>query len=230
MDEALGDLEERTGLQCAYPRPLSKGFQFSFEKKDATVKEVLEKIAADGKLDLEYHENTAVFWKKADDKQLEDLAELLKSPGGAEHALGELSGLADPRIYPLLFAAAKDNKLINAINVALWNGHRDTFCYGKDLATLVDPILKQMKKPGMKEFWFETLTATRDKRAIDVLLESLKAEDDGTRMSAAEHLGSFGDPKFIPFLIKMLKDPNQNVGIGAMWGWPKSMIRADWTR
>jgi len=61
LSEVLEDLDKRTGLHSAFPKPIDKTFMFTLEKKQVTVKQVVEKLAAEGKLDLEYHGDEVVF-------------------------------------------------------------------------------------------------------------------------------------------------------------------------
>lgn len=110
LGELLYDLAQRFDLRTAYPPALEQSVTVGIEAKQISVKEVLERAAAAGGLDLKYHKHTVVFWKKAADAHLQALKKKL-STGDVQQrceAAHDLSLLADPRIYPLLFNALGD--------------------------------------------------------------------------------------------------------------------------
>jgi hypothetical protein len=100
------DLNVRVGLRHAFAEPVARCATFTFEGKDVAVKEVLEHLARDCGLVVEYRGQTAIFWKKADDQALAALARKLKawwatrnrtSPGcGASAAAGARGRYATP--------------------------------------------------------------------------------------------------------------------------------------
>ena len=117
LSEVLDDLVRRAGLRVAFPKPIDKMFTFTLEEKGIAIKQVLEKLAAAGKLDLDLSGDTAVFWKKADDKLLAEFELKIQATNADARceAAYDLGQLGDKRIYPLLTKLLSDKDLAVAI-------------------------------------------------------------------------------------------------------------------
>src|SRR5581483_1201002 len=73
------DLWDKAGLRSVYATPVRNTSVYTFILKDKTVQEVLEHVAAEGGLQLEYRGHTVVFWKRAADGVIADLQKQLHS-------------------------------------------------------------------------------------------------------------------------------------------------------
>ena len=104
------DLWGRTGLHGVYPMPIRREHVYTFNLKEKTVREVLERVAADGGLQLEFRGHTVVFWKKAADGVIADLEKQLHSSDVWERvtAVHNLGNLGDKRAYSMLFNLVGD--------------------------------------------------------------------------------------------------------------------------
>src|SRR5437762_128424 len=79
LSEILSRLEDQYGLRSAYPSTVDKFGVFNIQESSIAIKALLEKVAADGKLELEYKSGKVLFWKKADDALLKDLEKQLQA-------------------------------------------------------------------------------------------------------------------------------------------------------
>jgi hypothetical protein len=70
LSEVLDELHQRMGLRAAFPAPIDGSFALTIEPARITVRQVLERLASVGGLDLEYDGDEAVFWRKADETTL----------------------------------------------------------------------------------------------------------------------------------------------------------------
>lgn len=86
LDEVMRDLRERAGLLAAYKANLLDGkFTFTLEKSAATVRKILDGVARAGNLRHEFHVYpdgavTVVFWKSADEREIEHFLKKATSP------------------------------------------------------------------------------------------------------------------------------------------------------
>ncbi len=105
------DLWGRSGLRGVCPMPIRTEHVYTFDLKEKTVREVLERVAADGGLQIECRGRTVVFWKPAADGVIADLGKQLRSHDVRERvmALSDLGRLGDKRVYPLIFSALNDS-------------------------------------------------------------------------------------------------------------------------
>ena len=110
VSEILSDLSDRAGLRCAFPRAAGENGLYSIEKRDITIHELVDELAATSGLSVEMRGDTVVCWRMSDDATLNKLSLELKSADRSNrcNAVVALSKLADPRIYPLLFQALAD--------------------------------------------------------------------------------------------------------------------------
>ena len=188
FSEVLKDLETRMNLLSAYPGPLANSFEFSLNAPDATVRELLEKLAAAGKLDLEYRNEVVVFWKKADDKLLAGLAEKFKNGDSQarSEAVVDLTRLSDPRIYPIIYSAFADKdpmvaawafgKPFHQMN-GLW-AHLATFGFGENSGSVVPSLQKLYNDPPVGSEPYSYLffaAASRSKQGLQFLCDTYKA-------------------------------------------------------
>lgn len=110
VSEVVADLAKRADARVAYSDSLGTGWTFTWDAKGVTVKDVLEKLAAEGKFDLSWQAALAVLTQKADDKALAALEKQLGDTDRWQRCLAVwgLGRLADVRIYPLLAKGLKD--------------------------------------------------------------------------------------------------------------------------
>jgi len=184
---------------------------------------VLEKLAAEGKLDLEYHGDDVVFWKKADNKLLVELEKKLKD-GDMEarcEAVYDLAQFGDPRIYPLLFATLRDpdeNVRIQTLK-EIAGGHLATLRYGAGVEAVADSVLAAYTAPqlaGLRKETSEILGACGLSIAARKLCADLQDPDPQIRASAAKGLAYASESEeIVTQLISLLKDPNVKVRTNA---------------
>ena len=217
LSEVLDDLDKRVGLRSAFPKPIDQSFMFTLEEKQITVRQVLENLAVKGKLDLEYHGDEVVFWKKADDKILAQLEKKLKE-GDIEarcEAVYDLTQLGDKRIYPLLFHGLCDNQdVVVAKAIVELDGHNSMLSNETVGSSIFEPLSKLLSSPGMAAYKTELMSLlgwSRAPRAIEVLSALSKDTDACVRTHAASALGSTRDPRAVEPLIALLKDTDREV-------------------
>jgi RNA polymerase sigma factor (sigma-70 family) len=212
LSEVLNDLDRHASLRSAFSRAIDKSFLFTLEEKQVTVRQLLEKLAKEGKLDLECHGDEVVFWKKADDKTIAELdRKLLDGDEEARcEAIYDLALLGDKRIYPLLSRALSDKQAIVAAKaiVELNAGHRSTWHFVGSAQENFATVSKLFSSPDLAGYKLDLvglLGATRDPRAIDQLIVLLKDPDPRVRIGAAEALAETRDPRAVEALIAFLK-------------------------
>jgi RNA polymerase sigma factor (sigma-70 family) len=211
------DLDMRVGLNIAYPQEVDE--IFTLEAKQVTVREVLEKIAAIGGLELEYHENSAVFWKRADDQSLDQLAEQLKNGDVSARirAVYDLAQLGDKRIYPLLLSAlADENDQVIGLAIGSLHSHRTTLYYGRnktnaEVYDAAGPLLMhQLSLDKRSDSGYRTepvlLGALRYPRAIDTLIASINSGLPEVRTPAYEALSLSRDQRAVEALITRIAE------------------------
>lgn len=214
LSEVLDELDRRVGLKSVAVAAIDKSFMFSLEQKQTTVKEILEKLAAEGGLELEYRGSNVVFWVKAAVGILTDLETKLKA-GDAKtrcEAVASLARLGDKRIYPLLLLALRDADHAVALKAV---GALDNHCAALiHEANSVEPLLKMLSTPWAAEcqrsvLW--ELGCTQDPRAIEPLVAMLKVADAGMRSFSALALAQTQDALAVDPLIALLKDSETDV-------------------
>ncbi|MGH7145531.1 MAG: sigma-70 family RNA polymerase sigma factor [Planctomycetota bacterium] len=99
--EVLRDLEFRFTLHSAYPSIVKNCCVFTYQQQGTTVRKVLEHLAAEGHLTLEFHGDTVILWRAATDAELAGLHDRLRSADeqARSEAVWDLTGLGDPRIF-----------------------------------------------------------------------------------------------------------------------------------
>ena len=241
LSEVLDDLDERVGLRTVFPSPLDKSFMFSLEQRQVTVKQVLETIAREGKLDLEYHGDEVFFWKKADDTVLVELEKKLTESDVKIRceAIHDLTKLGDKRIFPLIAKALSD-KNEHAATTAFY-ALVDYTKHGACMPVVFEPLCKLLSahsKDGLVWDLIPMLGLTRDPRAGETLISLLKVypstaaiplaytrdahgvemltaltkdTDAGMRSMAAGALGHTRESSIVETLMPLLKDTDAKV-------------------
>jgi len=211
LSEVLDDLEKRVGLHSAFPKTIDKTFMLTMVEKGTTVKQILEKMASDGKLDLVYDHDTVIFWKVADDILLSTLEKKLKQ-GDVQarcEAIYDLTRLGDPRIYPMLIDLLQNNdapdRVIAPEALLLADEHADTFGFCNIASHCVEPLQKLLETPANRRDATILLGATKDERAVDSLIALLNDADPEVRHAAAVGLGRIHDSRATLPLIARLK-------------------------
>ena len=214
--EVLGDLDKRVGLRSNIPDPIERSFLFTLDEKQATVRQVLEKLAAGGKLDLEYHGDEVVFWKKADDRVLAELQKKL-TEGDVEarcEAVHDLAQLGDKRIYPLLFQGLSDKQEAVVAHAIFGLDRHSTLCYGANVTAVFEPLMKLLSAPGMAAYKWNLaalLAISRDPRSVEPLIALSKDTQAKVRCCAAFGLGATRDARAVEPLIALSKDADADV-------------------
>jgi RNA polymerase sigma factor (sigma-70 family) len=224
LSEVLDDLDKRVGLHSAFPKPIDKTFMFSLEQNEITVKHVLEKLAADGKLELEYHGDEVVFWKRADDQVLADLEKKLKDnvvEARCEAAF-DLAQLGDKRIYALLALALSDPDDVVAMKAyyEIQEGHSGTICYsGKETGEALLKLVESKRQwKTIQVGLISLLGQSRNPKVIAPLTVLTTDPDWRVRSCAACGLALSRDPRAMDPLIPLLKDADVNVRTTAAGG------------
>ncbi|MGH7145414.1 MAG: sigma-70 family RNA polymerase sigma factor [Planctomycetota bacterium] len=226
LSEVVDDLKNRFGLRSAlpfdltggtWPAALDKTFVFTLDQKQVKVGEVLKRLAATGKLTLEYHGDTVVIWVPVDDQRLADLTKKLKT-GDVEarcEAAYDLGNLGDKRIDPLLVTGLTDADSAVAIRaVQALTARKDTLAYGpsgKAVFEIVAKMLETNALPACTQELVELLGSSGDPRAVDRLATYVKSQDADVRRAVAEGLGATRDPRAWAQLNALLKDPRPEV-------------------
>lgn len=154
------------------------------------------------------------LWNFQDSKMVEPLLKfLLKTdePHLADYVVNALLPIADERVVEPIIDCLKNRPESNAA------------IYGpKLLAKLrdlraVEPLINHLKTPTRSSVHIiEALGEFSDKRATDVLINSLKFRDlSGIRWKSAEALGKIGDKKAVEPLIEALDDYDVSVNSAA---------------
>jgi len=223
LPEVLDDLDKRVGLRSVFPKPVGQMFLFSLEEKQITVKQVLEKLALEGRLEVEYHGDEVAFWKKADDKFLAELEKKLKE-GNVEarcEAVYDLAQLGDKRIYPFIFRGLSDKQeAVASEAIRVLDGHAATVRYGTNVQPLFEILSKPLSVPKMAAYKNELMTLlsySRDPRAFESLIALLKDMDASVRSNAALAVVNTRDPRAFESLIALLKDTDANVRSNAAY-------------
>jgi HEAT repeat protein len=229
LAEVLYDLHRRAGLESAYPNPIDGTFTFDLVKDKTTIREILEKLARSGGLELEFLGNAAVFWKKADDAKLAALEKVIKderAPGRCR-ALEDLAKLGDKRIYPILFWAMAEGSEPMALAAMrlLEKDHAfsgrfvqsGTLRYAEDLDQFARGIERLLKvRPENERAWLIRLAAaTRSPSCGATLLPML--DDPRQQADAVYYVGQTRDPRAVKPLLALLeksrpRDPNDDTG------------------
>jgi len=110
LGEVLTDLKRRGGLRIAAPASIRRTVLVTLELKGVTGKDVLEKLAAEGKLRVEYLPGLAVVTQPADAAALTNLAAKLADRGSQvrSEAVWDLAAMGDRQVTPILVNAVTD--------------------------------------------------------------------------------------------------------------------------
>ena len=225
LSEVLADLDQRVGLRSAFPKPIDGSFNLTLEEKQVTVRQVLEILAEAGKLELEYHDDTVVFWKRSDDMVLAGLVKKLKE-GNVEarcEAVYDLAQLGDKRSYGPLVEALRhdpDPAVCGLVILELEREHATCLGAWQDAASIVAPILKLLDGLTGKNYRLECITllgTSRDPRAVESLFALLNDSNTSAneRSHAQRALGNMRDLLAVEPLILLLNDSNKYVRCAA---------------
>ena len=108
--EVLAQLKCRTGLPYAYADFVNECCLLDLKQNGITVRDVLNKMAATGGIDVEVRSDRVLLWKKADDGQIAELSKRLHDPDRwvRSEAAWDLSWLGDRRACVLLSETCAD--------------------------------------------------------------------------------------------------------------------------
>ena len=218
----LDDLRERCGLAAAVPRPLDDAFRFDLAGGRYRVREILQRLAAQGGLQLETRDGSAVFWCRVDPGRLAELARTLKDPRARDRcgAVEQLTRLADPAIYPLLFWAMAEGSEPMALAAVrgLDAQHRETLRFAEGFEPFAAGIARLLTvRPEREVTPLISLSgATRSPRCGQPLLPLLR--DPRHQAHVVRCLGQTRDPRAVPPLLELLEtaspaDPEQDSGV-----------------
>jgi HEAT repeat protein len=220
LGEALYELQVRIELQSAYPPGLKESLLFDFDKRGASVEEMLEAMAAAGELKLEYRGDVVVFWKPADDAYLRALDARIKDPRERSRcaAIEELGQLADRRIYPILFWAMAEGTEPMAVQASrVLASHATTLRYAEEFAHLEAGLTRLLAvRPDTERIALCSLAgASHSPRCGRPLLPLLPHLAVGSY--ALGCIGQTRDPRTVAPLLALLKDappvdPNDDTG------------------
>lgn len=220
LNEIAYDLEQRVKLKCAFPVTVGSNC-FSLERESISVEDVLKTIARDGKLKLEYHGDTALFWSRIDPKRIDALEAKLNGKDFQQRceAACDLGNIADPRASALLLKVFSDNdgsaEKMRSSRYALLSllSFRYTLFHTGFPADLVTHLLAEPDGPD-GEFAagrIVLLGATRDPRAESRLIAALQKGSVPMRQSAANALAHYPSDAVTTALSVYLSDKDQTV-------------------
>lgn len=222
LGEVLSDLHERVGLEIAFPKTLDERFTFDFTAKQVRVKEVLEKLAAAGGLELEFRDEIIVFWRREDPHVLRKLIQTVKNERSPQRcgALLELAQLGDKQIYPVLFWATAEASEPMALAAArsLAKDHSTTLRYGEDLDLFAKGLARLLasRPENERNMLIGLAEATHSPHARVPLLPLIDHPDANTREYAISVLAETRDPGAVKPLLGLLKKnfPEPPSGVG----------------
>ncbi len=110
LGEVIGDLARRAGLRADYPLSIERSFMVSLELQNATVKEILTKVATLGKLKLDFQTDQTLISQPADETTLNSLQAQLKDKDRWVRctAAADLAALGDERVASILSSVVSD--------------------------------------------------------------------------------------------------------------------------
>jgi RNA polymerase sigma-70 factor (ECF subfamily) len=213
LKEILADLEEKSGLKCAFPISLGTTM-LTLESKEISVREVLEKLSAEG-LQVEFHDKTVVFWKRDSDEAFSALETKLKSADAHARceAVCDLSPLASRRACNLLLSAQNDSDA----KVKMWavfslNNFRNALRFAEPPAALAAKLLKDLAPAGQyRAAQIRLLGATASPEAESTLIEALKTSDVAQAEAAAEMLKNYRSKEAVDALIARIGDKDAGI-------------------
>jgi RNA polymerase sigma factor (sigma-70 family) len=213
LPEILNDLEKRVGLRSSYATPVDTAFMFTLEDKSITVRSVLTKLAAAGNFELDFHGDTAVFWRRADDQTLAALQKQLKE-GDADArcaAVCDLAQLGDKRAVPAVISALSDSD-VAVVHYAL----SSLWCFPDRPAAVAEPLLKLRQAPQnftQAQMIDDLLARTGDDRFLDILVAEAQAQP---RLTPTYALGQMPSTRAITVLIGLVKGSDTAVRLQAI--------------
>jgi RNA polymerase sigma factor (sigma-70 family) len=212
LQEVLQELSAQTGLKWACPTPLDRSFTFSLEQQQIRVEDVLKGIAKVGGLQLEFHGDYAVYWKRADSLDLFLLGTKSVSADAATRraVVHEVARLSDPRVYPLLFRLAADTDPVISVEslAVLSNLHYRSLRFGADVKGLVPVLLARLNaaSAASNRPLLNTLGATGDERAAEPMIKLLSDADPQVRANVAYGMAFLPPDKTRQALLALFKD------------------------
>ena len=195
--EVSQDLYQQVGLHLACPWSIEddQAFAWTFQAERMTVGDLLARLEQAGGLVLEYHGDTAVFWRNADAATLATLERTLQTGGAAERiaALATLAHLGDPRALTLLSRAIADRDepvAIAALKYFRWFQPESHVHWSERCSS----IAWYWRHPDLPR-------ASPDVAVVESLLAFLGNADWSVRRDAAFAAGRMRDPRVVPALI-----------------------------
>jgi len=211
LGEVLADLRAQVGLQSAFPPGLDACVAFTLHDT-ISVREITERLAANGRLTLTQHDNTVVFSRKADDGVITLLTDA--SQQGAQDrrlmALYMLSRLGDPRVCAPMFRAMADpdEKVANCAITSMLQWPMSC----PELTTIPVPVELFIARLAADDFnehvWiFQMLGNSGDPRATAPLLGLLNEQAKPVTLYLVRNaLCALHDPKSVEPLITLLQE------------------------
>lgn len=204
LDEVLGDLRQRTGLDGICPPGAAEGTSFSLSGLHR-VGEVLDALIRDNGLTAVYRGERVVIWRKATDTRIHELLRQVESANADERltALWELGRLGDPRACPpLLRAVSNPDAEAAAWAIRALSGW-PVSC--QDVITVpVAPLLARLDDPTTARDAIALLAESDDHRASERLLSLIKITNPSPHAIAA--LGRSRAAHALPVLLNLATD------------------------
>jgi len=212
--EVLDDLDRQGDVRFVFPGTIGIVEHFSYEAKQAAVKDVVEKLAAELGLDAAYAgKDTVVLSKRADNATFESLCTQLRSKNPLERcsAVFALGELADRRIYPVLFDALRDPDP----NVIAWTVHALLPAHTESLgfapqadaaAATIKTILDNPPEGLPRPVLIRLYGATRSHSTLETLHQALKDKDGEVREAALSGVAQIRHPASGELLRELLQD------------------------
>jgi len=214
-------------IEMAYPAVLAPHIQWSFEATQVTVRAVLERMAEETGLQIEYTDSAVLYWKPAGDEVIAGLEEMLRSKEAQTRAeaVWRFSHLADRRVFPLLLSAIGDPDSLVAswairrlCSTHRWYGYvmNHPCSYFPEVKRSTDILVDLLQAGVRSKSLTGLLCYTRQPKAFDALLPLLAQKNLQLGNAICSALQRARYRPAIPALLAELSTNNPNAAANAL--------------